>query len=206
MAAEKQQELKAAEAQAEMQTSLTNAEVQARIADSQGEADLARTRKKAQETIVIADANLEKSRREAEQQVLLAEADSRQRMLAGRGESQKIMQIGLSEAAILMRKINSFGDPRLDALQEVATRMSNSLQPLVPERLFVSSGQNGETTPLGSGLVGTLLPLLVAEKSGFSLNEQPEHPELAKLDDAADRMSRQAMESMMATLERTEQP
>ncbi len=68
------------------------------------------------------------------------------------------------------------------------------------------SGQNGETTPLGSGLVETLLQLLVAEKSGFSLNEQLEHPELAKLNDAADRMSRQAMESVIATRERTGQP
>ena len=36
IAAEKNQELKAAEAQADMQTSLTNAQVQARIAESQG--------------------------------------------------------------------------------------------------------------------------------------------------------------------------
>ena len=83
---------------------LTNAEVQARIADSEGEAILARARKSAQQTIVMADAELERSRREAEQTVLLAEADSQQRMLAGRGESQKIMQIGLSEAAVLLKK------------------------------------------------------------------------------------------------------
>ena len=205
VAAEKFQELKAAEAQAEMQTSLTNAQVQARIAESQGEADLARTRKKAQETVVMADASLERSRREAEQKVLLAEADSQERMLAGRGESQKIMQIGLSEASVLMRKINSFGDPRLYALQEVATRLSSSQQPLVPERLFVSSGLNGENAPLGSGMFGMLLQLLVAEKSGFQPNEDSEHADLASLKEAADRMSKKAIDSMMTTLEQAEQ-
>ena len=55
---------------------------------------------------------------------MLAEADSRERMLAGRGESQRIMQVGLSEASVLMRKINSFGDPRLYAVNEVADRLA----------------------------------------------------------------------------------
>ena len=205
VAAEKNQELKAAEAEADMQTSLTNAQVQARIAESQGEAELARARKKAQETIVMADAALERSRREAEQKVLLAEADSRERLLIGRGESQKIMQIGLSEATVLMRKISSFGDPRLYALQEVATRLSTSQQPLVPERLFVSSGQNGESAPLGSGMLGTLLQLLVAEKSGFQQTDDSSTADLATLKQAADRMSKQAMESMMSSLDHTEQ-
>ncbi len=154
-AAEKLQELKAAEAQADMQTSLTNAKVQAQIAEAQGEAELARARKQAQQTVVIADAALERSRREAEQKVLLAEADSQERVLAGRGESQKIMQIGLSEATVLIRKIRSFGDPRLYALQEVADKFSTSQQPLVPERLFVSSSPSGGDSPLGSGPLGS---------------------------------------------------
>ena len=204
IAAEKNQELKAAEAQADMQTSLTNAQVQARIAESQGEADLARARKKAQETVVMADAGLERSRREAEQKVLLAEAESRERMLVGRGESQKIMQIGLSEATVLMRKISSFGDPRLYALQEVAARLSTSQQPLVPERLFVSSGQNGETAALGSGMLGTLLQLLVAEKSGFQPNDS-ENDDIAPLKQAADRLSKQAIDRMMLSLDHSEQ-
>jgi uncharacterized membrane protein YqiK len=114
-AAKKLQDLNAAQAQADMQTALTNAQVQARIAENQGEAELARARKQAEQTIVLAEAALGRSRREAEQKVVLAEADSRERMLAGRGESQRIMQEGLSQAAVLMRKINSFGDPRLYA-------------------------------------------------------------------------------------------
>jgi uncharacterized membrane protein YqiK len=201
LAAQKLQELNAAEAQADRQTALTNAEVQARIADSEGEAILARARKSAQQTIVMADAELERSKREAEQTVLLAEADSRQRMLAGRGESQKIMQIGLSEAAVLLRKIGSFGDPRLYALQEVATKLSNSQQPLVPKHLFVSGSQNGDGSPLASGMLGTLLELLVAEKTVWSTSDLPE---LDSLRQFSDRVSKSALESISSTLSDSE--
>ncbi|MEQ1824567.1 MAG: SPFH domain-containing protein [Pirellula sp.] len=205
IAAEKEKELKAAEAQANMQTSLTNAQVQARIAESQGEADLARARKKAQETIVIADAELERSRREAEQTILLAEANSRERILTGRGEGQKILQVGLSEATVLMRKIHSFGDPRLYALQEVVSRMSNSAQPLVPERLFVSGGQSGMNSSLGSGILGSLLELLVAEKSGFSLNESLAASSVNEsTNQSVDRISKQALDSMLTAMEKND--
>ena len=201
LAAQKLQELNAAVAQAERQTALTNAEVQARIADSEGEAVLARARKTAQQTIVVADAELERAKRAAEQTVLVAEADSRQRMLAGRGESQKIMQIGLSEAAVLLRKIGSFGDPRLYALQEVAAKLANSSQPLVPERLFVSGSQSGEGSTLGSGMLETLLQLLVAEKTGWETKNQPE---LDSLRQFTDRVSRSALDSIESTLNETE--
>lgn len=200
VAAEKHKELKAAVAQADMQTALTNAEVQVRIAESEGEADLARARKKSQETVVVADAQLERSRREAEQKVLLAEADSRERMLAGRGESQKIMQIGLSEAMVLMRKIRSLGDPRLYALQEVAARLATSQQPLVPDRLFVASGTADDRNSIGSGLVGSLLQLLVAEKSGFQLSDLPQDQELDDLQQAATKMSKSALDNIVTSL------
>jgi hypothetical protein len=113
-------------------------------------------------------------------------------VLAGKGESQKIMQIGLSEAAVLTRKINSLGDPRLYALQEVASRLSNSQQPLVPERLFVSNGQNGDAGGSNSSLMGSLLQLLVAEKSGFQPN-QTESPDLDELNETVQQMTKQAV-------------
>ena len=50
------------------------------------------------------------------------------------------MQIGLSEASVLLRKIASFGDPRLYALSMVAEHLSHSRQPLVPERVFMAGG------------------------------------------------------------------
>jgi uncharacterized membrane protein YqiK len=195
-AAKKLQELKAAEAQADMQTSLTNAEVNARIADRQGEAELARARKRAEQAIVVADAHLGRAKREAEQKVVLAEADSKASLLAGRGESQRLMQIGLSESAVLARKVNSFGDPRLFALSIVADRLARSAQPLVPERLFMMNGnghgENG-SNPQSSGLLGTLLSLLVAEKSGFPITDRPEPESLKKL---VEEMTDQSIESM----------
>src|SRR5262249_41625784 len=108
-AADKLRTLNDAQAQASKQTDLTNARVQVQIAESQGEADLARARKQAEQTVVNADAELARARRQAEQTVVTAEAESRQRVLAGRGEAQRVMQVGLSEAAVLMRKIASFG-------------------------------------------------------------------------------------------------
>jgi uncharacterized membrane protein YqiK len=195
-AAQKLQELKAAEAQAEMQTKLTNAEVQARIANSEGEAELARSRKHAERTVVDADAELARSKREAEQRILLAEAESRQRTLIGKGESQKILQIGLSEAAVLTRKIRSLGDPRLYAIQEVAAKLANSQQPLVPQRLFVTAN-SGEDVQFSSSTLGTLLQLLVAEKSGWTVPELSDNDPLGQF---ADKMSEAAMSNLQDLL------
>ena len=95
-AAEKLRILNEAQAQANMQTELTNARVQVQIAESHGEADLARARKQAEQVVVTSEGELNRSRRQAEQTVVLAEADAKQRELAGRGEAQKIAQVGMS--------------------------------------------------------------------------------------------------------------
>jgi uncharacterized membrane protein YqiK len=176
-ASEKQRTLNEAQAHAAMQTQLTNSHVQVQIAENQGEADLARARK------------------QAEQMVVTAQAESQQRVLAGRGEGSRVLQVGLSEASVLLRKIGSFGDPRLYALAQVAEQLAHSSQPLVPERVFVagSSGDNGHAGTPGQGLLGLLISLLVAEKSGFQLSETTG---LSALQEFTDRMSREAMESM----------
>jgi uncharacterized membrane protein YqiK len=194
VAAEKLRELNAAQAQADMQTALSNARVQVQISESQAEAELARARKQAEQTIVVAEATLERARREAQQKVVTAEADSRERILAGRGESQRIMQVGLSEASVLIRKIASFGDPRLFAIARVAEHLSHSKQPLVPERMFIAGG-GGENGKAGAenGLVGLLVSLMVAEKSGFAAADTPETKSLREF---ADRMTAQVMQSL----------
>jgi uncharacterized membrane protein YqiK len=176
-AADKLRTLNEAQAQASMQTQLTNSHVQVQIAENQGEADLARARK------------------QAEQMVVTAQAESQQRVLTGRGEGSRILQVGLSEASVLLRKIGSFGDPRLYALQLVAEHLARSSQPLVPERVFMagSNGENGHGAAPSQGLLGLLISLLVAEKSGF----QPADTQgMASLQEFADRMTREAMESM----------
>jgi regulator of protease activity HflC (stomatin/prohibitin superfamily) len=180
-AAEKLRSLNEARAQAEMQTTLTNSLVQVRIAENEGEAALARARK------------------EAEQLVVTAQAESQQRVLAGRGEGSRLLQIGLSEATVLLRKIESFADPRLYALSLVAGQLAHSAQPLVPERVFFAGGQgaseNGHPDAACSGLLGLLINLLVAEKSGFQLSDTSTS---SALQEFADRMAKQAMDAMQA--------
>lgn len=185
-AAAKLQTLNEAKAQAEMQTQLTNSKVQVQIVENQGsadlakaqkaaEADLARAKKQAEQIVLMADAELARSRKQAEQTVVLAQAEAEQRELAGKGEAAKIGQIGLAEAATLLRKVQSLGDPRLYALTQVVAQLVESKQPLVPERVFMA-GSNGHASPGDSsvphgdstqGLMGLLLGLLVAEKTGF---------------------------------------
>jgi len=196
VASEKMRLLAEAQAQATMQTQLTNARVEAQIAEQQGEADLFRARKSAEQMVVMAEAELSRSRLQAEQRVLLAEADAKQKELEGRGEGQKVMQVGLSEAAVQLKKISSYGDPRLYALAEVAASLSTSVQPLVPQRLFVSgSGEGKGDSGAGQGMLGLLVNLLVAEKSGLGGIGIDEADPLKRF---ADRMSEQVMAGMDA--------
>jgi uncharacterized membrane protein YqiK len=179
-ASEKLRSLNEAQAQAAMQTQLTNSMVNVRIAENEGEAALARARK------------------QAEQMVVTAEAESQQRVLAGRGEGSRILQVGLSEASILLRKIQSYSDPRLYALALVAEHLANSSQPLVPERVFSAGGGNGTgsdglSASASQGVLGLLINLMVAEKSGF---QPADNGSSSALQEFADRMARQAMDSM----------
>jgi uncharacterized membrane protein YqiK len=207
-AAAKLQTLNEARAQAEMQTVLTNSKVQVQIVDNQGaadlakaqraaEADLARARKQAEQMILMADAELSRSKKQAEQTVLLAEAEAQQRELAGRGEASKISQVGLAEAATLLKKAQSLGDPRLYALTQVVAQLVESKQPLVPERVFMAGGNGssmgsspGSPTPADStqGLMGLLLGLLVAEKSGFQ-PDGPTHADPAAIKSTTDQLA-----------------
>jgi uncharacterized membrane protein YqiK len=186
-AADRLRVLNEAQAQAQMQTQLTNSLVQIRIAENEAEAQLARARK------------------QAEQVVVTAQAESQQRILAGRGQGARILQEGLSEASVLLQKIESFSDPRLYALSVVAQNLAKCTQPLVPERVFIAGGAgvNGATgdhaltaaggAAAGSGLMGLLLSLLVAEKSGF---QPAEHPTESPLRAFTEQVTRQAMESV----------
>jgi uncharacterized membrane protein YqiK len=194
-ATEKLRTLNEVQAQADMQQHLTNARVKAQIAESEGEADLARARKQAEKAVVMADAQLQQARRQAEQTLVLAEADSKQAQLAGQGEGQRILQAGLAEATVLQRKVDSYGDSRLYALAQLAAHLAKSTQPLVPEQVFINGGTatDGQAS---SGVVGTLLGLLLAEKTGFRLSDDRNCGELKQL---ADRFTEQAL----ATLERT---
>ncbi len=75
---------------------------------------------------------------------------------------------------MLRQKVASYGDPRLYALSLVTQHLSQSQQPLVPERLFVhGDAGDGHSSPLAQGLLGTLVDLLVAERAGFAPAADP---------------------------------
>lgn len=192
---DKLRSLNEAKAQAEMQTQMTNARLQVQIAESKGDAELALARRQNDRMVLQAqtdltntrlkiqmaecegDAELARARRQAEQIRLLADAESQKNRLDGRGEAQRILQIGLAESNVLQRKISSYGDPRLFALTMASRELAQSAQPLVPERLFVTGGGGSESTN-EEGLMGMLLKLLVAERSGFMTVPAAEQPEL----------------------------
>ena len=79
-------------------------------------------------------------------QVALAEGEARSKELIGKGESSRIAQVGLAEAAVTLQKVGAYRDPRLYALNVFADQFSKSVQPLVPSRLFISNagGKSGE--------------------------------------------------------------
>ncbi len=152
-ASEEQKKLNEAQAMAARQTELTGSKVQIEIARNQADADLERARKQAEQTIVT------------------AEAESKQRMLAGQGEAKRIGEIGQAEADVLRQKIASFMDPKLYAVAVLAEHLSKSSQPLVPQQVFTAGGGGGSGAgdSSGLGLMGTLVNLLIAEKSGFKI-------------------------------------
>ena len=193
-AAEKQRALKEAEAIAAKQPELTASHIAIQIAENAANAELAKARRQAEQVVVKADAALEESRRHAEQTIVTAKAEAEQHQLAGRGEASRTMQVGLSEAAVQMRKIASFGDPRLFALSLVSEHLSKSVQPLVPQRVFTTGGGNG-TGGDTSGLLNTLLSMLVAEKSGFKLTADDDG-DMADLKAMVDTASREMVESV----------
>ena len=195
-AAEKQRALNEQIALAQKQTELTASQVQVRIAENAGDADLARARKQAEQQIVMAQAELAKSRHHAEQLVVTAQAESQQRVLAGKGESQRLLQIGLSEASVLMQKVASYGDPRLYALALAAEHLSQSRQPLVPQQMFVGGGAGTDGASAGQSLLGTLVSLMVAEKSGFKFDGNGHS---AAMKEMAEKLTRQAMDAMQAS-------
>lgn len=146
-AAAKRQTLNDANAKATMQEQLTQSSIKIQIVTNEAEAELA------------------KSRKDAERKVVTARAESESIALEGQGQSEKVGLVGTAEASVLLKKVESFGDPKLYAMSIVADALAHSQQPLVPQTMFATAGDGGNT----SGLVGLLMSLFVAEKTGVKL-------------------------------------
>jgi uncharacterized membrane protein YqiK len=174
-AAEKLKTLKLAQAHAEKQTELTNSQVEIEIARNQGDADLARGRKAAEQAVVVAEA-------ERSCKLLAAEAESKSKLMLGEAESKRIAMEGEAQANVLQQKVESYGSAQLFALSLVAQQLAHSKQPLVPQHLFMTGAgrENGAARP-EQGVLGTLLELLVADKTGFSPNGDGDGPDAESL-------------------------
>jgi hypothetical protein len=153
-AAQQQIALNEAEAKAERQTELTQSAIAVEIAANRGQAQFA------------------EASQLAKKQVALAEGEARSKELIGKGESSRIAQVGLAEAAVTLQKVGAYRDPRLYALNVFADRFSQSVQPLVPSRLFISSAGSKPGEGQGTGSVlETLLSLILSEKAGINIQE-----------------------------------
>lgn len=154
-AAKQQVALNEAKAKAERQTELTQSAIAVQIAANRGQAEFA------------------EAEQLAKKQVTLAEGEARSKELIGKGESSRIAQVGLAEAAVTFQKVSAFRDPRLYALNVFADQFSKSVQPLVPSRLFISNAASkpGEVQGGGGSVLETLLSLILSEKAGINLQE-----------------------------------
>jgi uncharacterized membrane protein YqiK len=154
-AAQQQVALNEAQAKAQRQTELTQSAIAVEIAANRGQAEFA------------------EAEQLAKKQVTLAEGEARSKELIGKGESSRIAQVGLAEAAVTLQKVGAYRDPRLYALNVFADRFSQSVQPLVPSRLFISNGaanKPGDANGNGS-ILETLLSLILSEKAGINIQE-----------------------------------
>ena len=154
-AAKQQVALNQAKAKAERQTELTQSAIAVEIAANRGRAQFA------------------EAEQLAKKQVALAEGEARAKELLGKGESSRVAQIGLAEAAVTLQKVGAYRDPRLYALNVFADQFSKSIQPLVPSRLFINNanGKPGEGQVAGGSVLETLLSLVLSERAGINVAE-----------------------------------
>ena len=155
-AARQQVALNQAQAKAERQTELTQSAIAVEIAANRGQAQFA------------------EAEQLAKKQIALAEGEARAKELIGKGESSRIAQVGLAEAAVTFQKVGAYRAPRLYALNVFADQFSKSAQPLVPTRLFINNaGAAGKTGDgqAGGSVLETLLSLILSEKAGINIQE-----------------------------------
>jgi len=137
------------------------------------------------------EAQLAEARRLAKRDVARAQGEGRSKELLGRGEAARIAQTGVAEAAVFLKKIRAYGDPRLFALNRVGEQLSASQQPLVPQRLLMMGGRDGRGAQVGDmSLFGSVIALLLAEKAGLDLSAQP--AELSELEQYVQRLVEKA--------------
>jgi hypothetical protein len=147
-------QLNEAQAQAERQTHLTQTKIEIEIASNRGAAQLAEAE------------NL------ARREVTIAEGQGRAAVLIGQGEASRIAQVGEAEARVSELKVEALGDPRLYAMNLMATQLAQSTQPLVPERLVILGGPGEGSASPQTSLFQTLMSVLTTWQATQQVQEE----------------------------------
>ncbi|MDB6070592.1 MAG: Band 7 protein, partial [Verrucomicrobiales bacterium] len=147
-------QLNEAQAQAERQTHLTQTKIEIEIAGNRGAAQLAEAE------------NL------ARREVTIAEGQGRAAVLIGQGEASRIAQVGEAEARVSELKVEALGDPRLYAMNLMATQLSQSKQPLVPERLVILGGDQAGGSGGAGGGQASLFQTLMSVMATWQATQQ----------------------------------
>ena len=163
-------QLNAAKAKAAQQEDITRSKLSIEITANKAEAELKKAEMEAKQVVVTATANKEAT-------VLAAQGESDAEKLKGEGESSRVKAVGDAEAEVMEQKVESFGDPKLYAIQVVSENLAKSEQPLVPQHTFsMGAGADG-----GSNMLEVLLGVVTADKLGFptvvpnsAVNGQPD--------------------------------
>ena len=152
-AAARLKELNQAQAEAARQTHLTETHIEIQVAANRGSAQFAEAEQLAKREIAMAQGQA----RVAE---LIGQGEASRIRQIAEAEAGKIACIGEAEAEVSRQKVSAFGDNRLYALNLVASELSHSTQPLVPEKLVMFGG-DGQSAPQ-AGVFQAMMQLLTA--------------------------------------------
>ncbi|HUH96690.1 MAG TPA: SPFH domain-containing protein [Anaerolineales bacterium] len=161
-AAVQERELKEAQARASMQTNITESELNVTVQSNQGKAEYQRSLQQAAQIRALAEA-----------------------------EAERTARIGIAQALATEEQVRAYGGPQFQVTQQVLQRFADAIQQagvdIVP-RVLIKGGAEGDT---GTGsVIEALMAMLLSEKLGAAVTEQPERsPE-------AEALLRQIRESM----------
>jgi uncharacterized membrane protein YqiK len=182
-AAFKERELKEVQARATAQAGLTQSEIAVTIQENEGKAELQRSIQKASQVRTLADAEADKTRAMAKAAAdtvkFASEAEATRLTQTGKAEADKIQflavaeadraaRVGVAQAMAIEEQVKAYGGPKFQLTQQVMERCSQAIQEskvdVVPR--IVVGAQQGQ----GSGVLDTLLTLIMSEKFGDGAN------------------------------------
>jgi uncharacterized membrane protein YqiK len=177
-AAVKERELREAEARARQQQLLTESELSIQVQENQGKAEYQRALQQAAQMRALAEAEAARNR-------TLAEAEAARIRATGEAEADKTARVGVAQAIAIDEQVRAYGGPQFQLTQQVLARFAQAIETarvdVVPRIVVGQSGGNGNG-PGGSGVLETLLTMLLSEKLGAqAVDSGPPRPEAEPL-------------------------